>query len=295
MKGSSFKWKGFEFAPDGCLLDQVIDISGQMGVAYERSCEFYKDFHTHDRLMLIFPRDSCVMEVRLKDSKTAFSIDSSTALTVPKILEHDDEGMSSIYDTLALYPDTTLISDVAKHEGYSPAGLDPFFSECYKFKRSAWLDQLVREYFFERILSKTADSKNLEFFERQIIREVLKSILGKTKSQEKQPQKKEPTNAPAVRALKYIESNLFSKMDLDLIAKQTFQSTSTLLRHFKAATGKTPYEYIKGRRLEEALRLLKSGDYPVGQVALLVGYENFGAFSEAFKEKYKKSPSAFIK
>ncbi|MBY0384953.1 helix-turn-helix transcriptional regulator, partial [bacterium] len=55
----------------------------------------------------------------------------------------------------------------------------------------------------------------------------------------------------------------------------------------------TPYVYIKNRRLEESLRLLKSGQHTVADVALLVGYESFGAFSEAFKEKYGSSPSTY--
>ncbi len=58
------KWKGFEIPPQGCLLEQVIDLSLETGIAYERSCRFYKDFHVHDRLMLAFPRGACVMEVR---------------------------------------------------------------------------------------------------------------------------------------------------------------------------------------------------------------------------------------
>src|SRR5689334_393126 len=101
MKIKSFpQWRGFELAPQGCLLDQVIDMTSEMGIAYERSCDFYKDFHTHERLMLVLPRASCKMEVRSRDPKMSFRIDSSSVLIVPKDLEHDDEGVSSIYDTM---------------------------------------------------------------------------------------------------------------------------------------------------------------------------------------------------
>lgn len=57
----------------------------------------------------------------------------------------------------------------------------------------------------------------------------------------------------------------------------------------------TTYAYIKDRRLEEALLLLKSKKYAVGEVAVLVGYENFGAFSDAFKVKFGKVPSQIVK
>ena len=41
------QWRGFESAPHGHLLDQIVDLSGPMGIAYERSVGFYKDVHTH--------------------------------------------------------------------------------------------------------------------------------------------------------------------------------------------------------------------------------------------------------
>ena len=63
------------------------------------------------------------------------------------------------------------------------------------------------------------------------------------------------------------------------------------LRHAHQAIG--PYGYIKARRLEEGRRLIEAGTHPVGDVALLVGYENFGAFSTAFKAHFGRSPSSF--
>ncbi len=95
------------------------------------------------------------------------------------------------------------------------------------------------------------------------------------------------------RALRYIESNLFSKMRLEAIARQAYASPSTLLRQFRRDTGKSPHGYIKTRRLEEARRLIEAGTHPVGDVAMLVGYENFGSFSTTFKKHFGKPPSSF--
>jgi hypothetical protein len=50
--------RGIERPRIGALLEQVIDQS-PMGIAYERSFDFYKDFHTNERLMFICPRGSC--------------------------------------------------------------------------------------------------------------------------------------------------------------------------------------------------------------------------------------------
>src|SRR5438552_2025409 len=121
-----------------------------MGIAYERSVGFHKDFHAHDRPMILLPRGACVITVR-------------TAGEGPGLLAVD-------------------------------------------------------------------------------------SVTG--------------------RAMRYIEANLFSDVPLPAIACHAFASPSTLLRHFRDDTGKTPHAYIKARRMEEARRLLEEGGRAVGDVAM---------------------------
>ena len=289
-------WKGFELAPHGSLLDQTVDLSGQMGFAYERSLDFYKDFHIHDRLMLVFPRGSCVMEIRSSKPTITYKIDSGTVLTVPADLVHDDEGKSSIYDTLALFPEASLIDSVISLQKIKQTDLEALNSKCLKIKRTAWLEQLVQEYFFRRVLSTGVNPDELKFFERQILSEVLRITVGKRqeKASDAVHRLQEKTNESAAgRALRHIESNLFSALPLEQIARQAGTSVSVLLRQFRKELKLTPYQYIKSRRLEEAMHLLKKGKTPIGQIATLVGYDNFGAFSEAFKQKYGKPPSTY--
>lgn len=280
--------KGFDFKPLGGLLEQVVDFTRPMGFAYERSCEFYKDFHTHDSLMLVFPRGACVMEVRTMDPKRTFKIDSDTFLTVPKNLIHDDEGKSSIYDTMALYPSEKQIQAAAKVVGASAKQLKDFFEICKKLDLTPWLKQLCLEYFSHRVLNKSASRNSLNFFENQILCEVFRIHIDKKSIATFAPS---DDSSIALRAIQFIETSLFSPMTLEQIANHCGASISTLNRYFSKETGKTTYNYIKHRRLDEAMKLLKDGDYTVSQVALLVGYENFGAFTDAFKQRFGKLPS----
>ncbi|MGZ3798014.1 MAG: helix-turn-helix domain-containing protein [Pseudobdellovibrionaceae bacterium] len=293
-KNSFPQWKGFEASPQGCLLEQVIDLTGEFGFAYERSCDFYKDFHTHDRLMLIFPRGSSSMRVRVHGQQMSLSIDSEHVLTVPRNIEHDDESTSSIYDTVAFYPSEELLSAAVKKLGVSAAHLTSLKGNCLKFRRSRRLEQLAQDYFFERVISKSTNQAELDFLGRRIIEESLKVLFSE--SSNILPENRNFKNGEVTQlALRYIESNLFESIELKTIAKISGASVATLLRKFKSDISQTPYSYIKNRRLEEAFRLLSSGLYNVGQVASLVGYENFGAFSDAFKSKYKRSPSSCLK
>lgn len=284
-------WKGFEFDIQGCLLEQTIDLSSSMGVAYERCIDFYKDFHTHDRLMFVFPRGSCVMDIQTKNPSGNYHLDSKSFLILPKHLFHDDEGKSAIYDTLALYPTTELILNGAKSLKMKENEVEILNEKCLKLSKTSWLEHLLQQYFFERIIRKSP-LKELSFFEQQIVSEILKILFKKTT---KQPGIQDENGHPLIqRALKFIETNLFSNFTIDMIAESTFTSVSSLLREFKKHTQKTPFNYIRERRLEEAVQLLKKGTYSVGEVSVLVGYTHFGAFSEAFKKCYKKSPSHFL-
>ncbi|OQW46984.1 MAG: hypothetical protein A4S09_16195 [Proteobacteria bacterium SG_bin7] len=281
-------WKGFEFTPMGCLLEQVIEESPGMGIAYERSCNFLKDFHTHDRMIIIFPRASCEMEVRTKGPAQKFRLDDTNFLIVPAGIVHDDEGVTAIYDTVALLPEDSLIIEVAKTHGKNPS-LKTLKEKCRKLKRTSWLSELLQQYFFERIVNRTVRSEDIKFLERKILAEIF-AIASGTKNE---ALNKNLTETNTVKkAITFIESNLFSKIETQTIAKQIGVGIATLFRQFKNEVGASPYAYIKRRRLEEAMRLLKTGKYSVSEVALLVGYENFGAFTDAFKSKYKKLPSA---
>ena len=75
------------------------------------------------------------------------------------------------------------------------------------------------------------------------------------------------------------------------LAKHCATSESTLLRAFKRELGSTPASYVRGRRLEAALLLLKSGRYAVGEVATRVGYSSLAAFTEAFHKHFGVPPS----
>ena len=292
MRSAFPQWRGFEVAPEGNLLDQLVDLSGPMGIAHERSVGFFKNFHRHDRPMVVLPRGGCVVRVRTSASGAAHTIDRSTLVIVPEGVAHEDEGVTSIFETLALFPSPALLDEVARDEAIAREDVRRLFGGCRVLSRHRWLEDLTEEYFFERVVARTASARTLAFFERQIVVELVRNGLAARRSRAAQ-RPTSSTDDVTVRALRYIEANLFSTLELDGIARQAFASPSTLLRKFRAGTGSTPYGYIKTRRLEEARRLLEAGHHPVGDVAALVGYENFAAFSTAFRKQFKRPPSSY--
>jgi signal transduction histidine kinase/AraC-like DNA-binding protein len=67
----------------------------------------------------------------------------------------------------------------------------------------------------------------------------------------------------------------------------------TLLRKFKALTGKLPIDLIKHARMTHAANLIRSQKYRVNEVAFMVGYEDNNRFSQAFKQFHGQSPSTY--
>jgi len=57
----------------------------------------------------------------------------------------------------------------------------------------------------------------------------------------------------------------------------------SLKRRFVAATGSTVIAYVQNLRIEEAKRLLETGDTPSDDIAAAVGYENPAFFRKLFK------------
>lgn len=296
MKAKHSIWKGFNFEPQGVLLNQFIDLNREMGVAYERSHSYYKDFHTHDRHILVFPRSSCLMECRIKP-EGSYTIGSTDCLVVPSHIEHDDTGISPIYDTFALLPSDEFIEMVIKKQGVvgPPAN---FFEEARLLTKSDWLSRLLEEYFFERVIASRLGEDSLRFFEEHILIEIFRIASGvKREVDIAIPHDIDNSSGDPVvaKALRFIEGNLFDELSSDGIAKKSHSSPSTLKRKFLKAVGHTPMDYVRLRRLEEAARLLKKGSYSVTEVASIVGYTNIGAFSEAFRAQYDLSPSVYQK
>jgi AraC-like DNA-binding protein len=97
-----------------------------------------------------------------------------------------------------------------------------------------------------------------------------------------------------VRALDVLEEDLFASWTVSALAKRVHASESTLLRAFKRELGVAPSGYLRMRRLDEALLLVKAGRHSIGAIAERVGYATTAAFDHAFRGRFGSPPSAFV-
>ena len=75
------------------------------------------------------------------------------------------------------------------------------------------------------------------------------------------------------------------------LADAVNMSESAFLRAMKAATGETPHELVRRRRLEVACRLLREDVLSLGQIASTTGFSDQAHLSRTFKRAFGVSPS----
>ncbi len=91
----------------------------------------------------------------------------------------------------------------------------------------------------------------------------------------------------------YIESCFSEAVNLDILSKAACMNKYYLLRTFKKYFGKTPYQYLKSVRLNEAKKLLENTSKSISEISSNVGFEFISSLSQVFNQKYKLSPKAY--
>lgn len=97
----------------------------------------------------------------------------------------------------------------------------------------------------------------------------------------------------AEEAADYVESHFTEPVILNDLARRLHLSPSYLSRNFSRHMGMGLIEYMHHLRIEEACRLLRYSDEPIGNIAGKVGYDEVSYFSRCFRAQMKRSPSEY--
>lgn len=91
----------------------------------------------------------------------------------------------------------------------------------------------------------------------------------------------------------YIISNYQQKLNLEAISGVACMSKNHFLRAFKQAYHISPYQFLLQVRLERARYLLESLDYPVREVAAIVGFDCPSSFNQLFRATHQVTPARY--
>ena len=168
-------------------------------------------------------------------------------------------------------------------------------------ERTSLLDTLVCSYgdderFFychEKMYGANRAGRNKDLLMNSVLHEFLFMLAEKFPNQNVTTEKK--TRSYVEEAVRFVDSNYQNPVNIAKIAQELNVNRSYLYRLFKERTGISLQEYLLNVRISRACRMLADSDYPVGMIALSVGYEDAMYFSRLFKSRKGVSPSRYRK
>lgn len=95
------------------------------------------------------------------------------------------------------------------------------------------------------------------------------------------------------RVRAYIDEHLSERIQVKDLSAVARRSTAHFCRSFKRTLGETPHTYITRRRLDQAQRLMLTGDAPLSEIAMHCGFSDQAHFCNRFREATGESPAAW--
>jgi transcriptional regulator GlxA family with amidase domain len=92
---------------------------------------------------------------------------------------------------------------------------------------------------------------------------------------------------------RWAAERLEQPLDVAAMAAHAGVSPRTFARRFRAETGTTPLQWLLGRRVLEARRLLEASDLPVEDVAWRCGFGTAASLREHFRRVTATTPTAY--
>ena len=97
------------------------------------------------------------------------------------------------------------------------------------------------------------------------------------------------------QAISFIKDRYSEKLNMDEIALSVNMAPSSFYRNFKKVTKVSPLQYQKQLRLNEAQRLMLSGEHNAETASYIVGYESPTQFSREYKKMFGNPPKTDVK
>lgn len=144
---------------------------------------------------------------------------------------------------------------------------------------------------FQRLIDLLAEPKDIPILAPLIQREVIYRLLvGDQGVRLRQIASMGSQGHQIAQAIQWLQCNFTQPLRIDDLARQVNMSTSTLHHHFRALTAKSPLQYQKWLRLNEARRLMLTENQDASTAAFEVGYESPSQFSREYNRLFGAPP-----
>ncbi|WP_281359905.1 helix-turn-helix domain-containing protein [Pseudonocardia xinjiangensis] len=104
---------------------------------------------------------------------------------------------------------------------------------------------------------------------------------------------RQTVQSPILAALAFARAHYAEPLTVNDLARQAALSPSAFSAHFRDATGRSPYQFLKECRLDRARELLGGGGTSVTAVSRRVGYTSASHFIKEFRTRFGVTPRAY--
>jgi AraC-like DNA-binding protein len=242
---------------------------------------------------LLMPIEGGVARVQV--GKLEDNLDRSSFLVLPaaSVVRIDAVTTGLRVAAVAFHPPLFERVETTYHSlGLDGTLFETLLASATILPRTVWIHEVVHRYIFERDVLGAPDNIATDFLETEILKEIYYLFRDRAQGYERASIQHQYCEA-VEKAVAYLEEHLFESPSVPALAKAAAVSESTLLRSFRRDLGITPAAYWRGRKLDSALDMLRTGRFTVAEVAEKVGYEDATAFGNAFRLRFGKAPSTY--
>ncbi|MGI6225983.1 MAG: helix-turn-helix domain-containing protein [Peptococcales bacterium] len=221
----------------------------------------------------------------VNDKRRSFSMGKIVTFNPGDTILCTEEGTKKQYFSLLIKPD--FINKIVEEMGYS--GNTRFLKLHNPYSRE--LMQVINA--FDREVTRSdCFPLMLDCLAVQIVTLLLREFKTNLK---KFPDKFSDIDTYINLSLEYIHTFYNANITIADICKEINISPFHFIRTFKEKMGVSPYQYLLQVRIQKAKEFLKSGRYPISEVAMLCGFVSLSHFSSTFKNMVGCSPGNYRK
>ena len=144
---------------------------------------------------------------------------------------------------------------------------------------------------FQRLIDLLTEQQDIPILAPLIQREIIYRLLvGEQGERLRQIASMGSQGHRIAQAIEWLQCNFTHPLRIEDFARQFNMSTSTLHHHFRTMTAKSPLQYQKWLRLNEARRLMLSENHDATRAAFEVGYESPSQFSREYHRLFGAPP-----
>ncbi|MGC6175078.1 helix-turn-helix domain-containing protein [Lacrimispora sp. 38-1] len=240
-------------------------ISGRCELHYKKSKVFY-----------IGAEDFIVALLKSKQYKHCFPLGNYIGISIITTKEKLDHFLQVIFPSTKMTSSKLLIK-LEEHAGY------------FVLANHSEIKSIIQE----------INQSNQEFFREKAIVKFAELILLLMNSDMELQTNKKYYDKQMVNKVKHIKHEVTSNIELHVkieeIAIQYQISAKAFSECFKEIYGKTYYAFVKEFRIKKAADLLQKEDYTIGDISIMVGYQNASKFSKAFCDVMGVTPIYYRK